>query len=88
MEQFVYARSSRDLIVYKQPQHWRRVAFSCGYLDESTARCLVGDLEEIGRLLQGMMDKAESFCSAPRVPEDSPAVGSMETDDDPLTPDW
>jgi four helix bundle protein len=117
MEQFVYARSFRDLIVYKQAfivsrrvfdlskgfpeeekyaltsqirrssrsigtniteawakrkyerhfvskftdadgeqmgtQHWTPVEFSCGYLDESTARPLVVDLEEIGRLLQG-----------------------------------
>jgi four helix bundle protein len=151
MEQFVYARSFRDLLVYKQAfilsrrifdlskgfpeeekyaltsqirrasrsiganiteawakrkyerhfiskltdadgeqmetQHWTRVGFSCGYLDESTARSLVADLEQIGRLLQGMMDKAESFCSAPRISEDGPAVDSTDADD-PLTPDW
>ena len=56
-----------------ETQRWTRVAFSCGYLDESTARSLVEDLEQIGRLLQGMMDKAESFCSAPRIAEESPA---------------
>lgn len=70
-----------------ETQHWTRVAFSCGYLDESTARSLVADLEEIGRLLQGMMDKAESFCSAPRIAEDGPLVDDTDVDD-PLTPDW
>jgi four helix bundle protein len=151
MEQFVYARNFRDLLVYKQAfivsrkifnlskdfpeeekyaltsqirrssrsiganiteawakrkyerhfvsklsdadgeqmesQHWARVAFSCGYLNESTAPSLVADLEEIGRLLQGMMDKAESFCSAPRIADGSPLVDVTDVED-PLTPDW
>ena len=68
-----------------ETQHWTRVAFSCGYLDEPTARSLVTDLEQIGRLLQGMMDKAASFCSAPRVAEGDPSYTDAE---DPLTPDW
>jgi hypothetical protein len=70
-----------------ETQRWTRVAFSCGYLDESTARSLVEDLEQIGRLLQGMMDKAESFCSAPRIAEESPAAEGIDTED-PLTPDY
>ncbi len=70
-----------------ETQHWTRVAFSCGYLDESTARSLVEDLEQIGRLLQSMMDKAESFCSASRIAEDTPAAESVATED-PLTPGW
>src|SRR3982074_179221 len=49
-----------------ETQHWTRVAFSCGYLDESTARSLITDLEQVGQLLQGMIDKAETFCSSPR----------------------
>jgi four helix bundle protein len=68
-------------------QYWTRVAFSCGYLDESTGRSLFGDLEQIGRLLQGVMDKAVSFCSAPRIAEESAAAESIDTKD-PLTPDW
>jgi four helix bundle protein len=70
-----------------ETQHWTRVTFSCGYLDESTARSLVEDLEQIGRLLQGMMDKAESFCSAPRIAEDTPVAETLAAED-PLTPDW
>jgi hypothetical protein len=68
-----------------ETQHWTRVAFSCRYLEEATARSLVADLEEIGRLLQGMMDKAESFRSVPRIAEDSPLVDNIDADD-PLTP--
>ena len=66
-----------------ETQHWTRVAFSCGYLNESTARSLITDLEEVGRLLHGMMDKAELFCSSPRVAESDP---SLENEDvaDPL----
>jgi 23S rRNA-intervening sequence protein len=52
-----------------EKQHWTRVAFPCGYLEESTARSPVEGLEQIGRLLQRMMDKAESFSSAPRIAE-------------------
>jgi hypothetical protein len=70
-----------------ETQHWIRVAFSCGYLDESTGRSLVDDLEQIGRLRQGMMDKAESFCSASRIAEESSVAESIDTED-PLTLDW
>jgi hypothetical protein len=48
---------------------------------------LCAQLEQIGRLLQGMMDKAESFCSASRIAEDTPATESVAAED-PLTPDW
>jgi four helix bundle protein len=70
-----------------ETQHWTRVAFSCEYLDEPTARSLVVDLEQIGRLLQGMMDKAGSFCSASRIAEDTPAEERMAAEG-PLTSDW
>jgi four helix bundle protein len=70
-----------------ETQHWTRVAFSCGYLDEPTARSLVTELEQTGRLLQGMMDKAESFCSASRVGESDPSVAYTDMEGR-LTPDW
>jgi hypothetical protein len=70
-----------------EKQHWTRVAFPCGYLEESTARSPVEDLEQIGRLLQRMMDKAESFSSAPRIAEDT-AVAETLAAEDPLTPDY
>jgi four helix bundle protein len=52
-----------------ETQHWVRTAFSCGYMEKTMASALMNDLEQVGRLLQGMMDKAESFCSSSRVGE-------------------
>ena len=52
-----------------ETQHWTRIAFSCGYVEEAVARSVIATLEEIGRLLQGMIDKAEAFCSVSRVAE-------------------
>lgn len=64
-----------------ETQHWTRVAFSCGYLEESAARFLIASLEEIGRLLHGMIDKAEAFCSATKVAEASFLYYDTDTDD-------
>jgi four helix bundle protein len=56
-------------------QHWVRTAFSCGYIEKTMASALMNDLEQLGRLLQGMMDKEESFCSTSRVAEASSGDG-------------
>ena len=64
-----------------ETQHWTRVAFSCGYLEEGAARSLVASLEEIGRLLQGMIDKADLFCSASRVAETPFLYNGTDGDD-------
>ena len=69
-----------------ETQHWTRVAFSCGYLEESAARSLIARLEEIGRLLHGMMEKAESFCSTPRIAEPG-FLYEGTSEDDPLATD-
>jgi four helix bundle protein len=68
-----------------ETQHWTRVAYSRGYLEESDARSLITALEEIGRLLQGMIDKAESFCSASRAAEaEASFLYKIADTDDPL----
>ena len=64
-----------------ETQHWTRVAFSCGYLEERAARSLIARLEEIGRLLQGMIDKADLFCSASRVSETPFLYNGTDGDD-------
>ena len=64
-----------------ETQYWTRVAFCSGYLDESTARSLITDLEQIGGLLEGMTDKAESFCSSPRVAESHPPLDDEDAED-------
>jgi four helix bundle protein len=48
-----------------ETQHWTRIAFSCGYVEEAVARSVIATLEEIGRLLQGLIDKAETFVRSP-----------------------
>jgi four helix bundle protein len=69
-----------------ETQHWVRTAYSCGYLERTVASTLIDHLAEIGRLLQGMMDNAESFCSGSRVAE-TPSAGDNEWED-PLTTDY
>jgi four helix bundle protein len=64
-----------------ETQHWTRVAFRCGYLEESAARSVIVGLEEIGRLLHGMMDKADAFCSASKVAETSFLYDGADADD-------
>jgi four helix bundle protein len=44
-----------------ETQHWIGVAFDCGYVDKATALDLRQKCEEIGRLLGGMMEKADQF---------------------------
>ena len=68
-----------------ETQHWVRTAFSCGYIKKTVASALMNDLEQVGRLLQGMMDKAESFCSSSRVAEAS--LGDGGEWEDPLITD-
>jgi four helix bundle protein len=64
-----------------ETQHWTRVAFSCGYLEESVARSVIASLEEIGRLLQGMIEKAGAFCSVSKVAESSFMYFGADADD-------
>jgi four helix bundle protein len=66
-----------------ETQHWTRIAFTCGYVEEAAARSVIAALEEIGRLLQGMIDKAEAFCSVSRVAE-TPFLYDGARADDPL----
>ena len=46
-----------------ETQHWIDTAEDCGYLSPSRAISLNGQLGEIGRMLNSMMDKAAEFCS-------------------------
>jgi four helix bundle protein len=48
-----------------ETQHWIDVASDCGYLTETQCKALLDQLAEIGRMLHGMMSKAEQFCGAP-----------------------
>jgi four helix bundle protein len=48
-----------------ETQHWIETAFDCEYIDQKTSTQLVEKCLEIGRMLGGMMDKAEMFCGEP-----------------------
>ena len=45
-----------------ETQHWVGEALDCGYVSAADATQLNSDLEEIGRMLNSMMEKAEAFC--------------------------
>jgi four helix bundle protein len=45
-----------------ESQHWIMVAAACGYLSQEQENALLGELEEIGRMLNSMMEKAHMFC--------------------------
>lgn len=48
-----------------ETQHWIETALDCKYIDQKTSMQLIGNCLEIGRMLGGMMDKAEMFCGTP-----------------------
>lgn len=48
-----------------ETQHWIDVAADCGYWSRETAAALRRQCEEVGRLLAGMMAKANIFCGEP-----------------------
>lgn len=48
-----------------ETQHWIEVAVDCGYLTSKDAAPLIDGLSQIGRMLNGMMDKAAAFCGDP-----------------------
>ncbi len=46
----------------QETQHWIETAFDCHYIDPQTKDALLDQCAHIGRMLGGMMDKAELFC--------------------------
>ena len=48
-----------------ETQHWIETALDCEYIDQKTSAQLIGKCLEIGRMLGGMMGKAEMFCGEP-----------------------
>ena len=48
----------------QETQHWLDSAFDCGYLSRDQQQALLGELSEIGRMLNSMINKADSFCNS------------------------
>ena len=70
----------------QETQHWLETAVDCGYCDVETAAHLRRKCEEIGRLLGGMIEKANLFCGAtPRTLREIPS--EYFANDDPSTTD-
>jgi hypothetical protein len=55
-----------------ETQHWVLEAYRCGYLSVDEGRSVAAELQRIGEMLNGMIEKAPSFCgdSTDRVSED------------------
>jgi len=43
-------------------QHWIGESLDCGYLSSADAARLSTGLEEVGRMLNSMIEKSDSFC--------------------------
>jgi four helix bundle protein len=48
-----------------ETQNWVGEALDCGYISTADATKLNSGLEEIGRMLNSMIEKADSFCGSP-----------------------
>ncbi len=48
-----------------ETQHWIETALDCEYIDQKVSAQLLEKCLEIGRMLGGMMEKAELFCGDP-----------------------
>jgi four helix bundle protein len=45
-----------------ETQHWIETAADCGYLTADDVKIILGELAEIGRMLNSMIEKASTFC--------------------------
>ena len=63
-----------------ETQHWIETALDWGYTDTADAEEINSVLQEIGRMLQRMIDRAEEFkgYEPSCVREDAPTYGSIE----------
>lgn len=48
-----------------ETQHWIETALDCEYIDSQMSAQLIEKCSEIGRMLNGMMSKADMFCGEP-----------------------
>jgi four helix bundle protein len=65
-----------------ETQHWIETALESEYIDQTTSTQLVGRCLEVGRMLNGMMDKADMFCGEPpRTLREDSAIYFTESDD-------
>ncbi len=49
----------------QETQHWIETALDCGYLSSRQSKNWLEHYASVGRMLNSMMNKADSFCSQP-----------------------
>jgi four helix bundle protein len=65
-----------------ETQHWIETALESEYIDQKTSAQLIEKCLEVGRMLNGMMDKADLFCGEPpRTVREEPAEYFTDSDD-------
>ena len=47
-----------------ETQHWLEEALGCEYLDEATFLSITSKCEEVGKMLNSMMSRADTFTSS------------------------
>jgi four helix bundle protein len=45
-----------------ETQHWINEACDCGYIESERAEALLAELQQVGRMLNSMMEKSHLFC--------------------------
>ncbi|MFZ5901968.1 MAG: four helix bundle protein [Chloroflexota bacterium] len=68
-----------------ETQHWIETAVECKYVDPQRAALLIDKCKEVGRLLGGMMEKADLFCGAsPKTLRESAVEYFVQSSDAPI----
>lgn len=57
----------------QETQHWIDTAEDCEYLSKEHTSSIIAELAEIGRLLQGMINKSDLFCGSGYILRESAA---------------
>jgi len=69
----------------QETQHWLEIAADCEYISHQQKAQLLNQYEEIGRLLGGMMSKADKFCKPnTHLREESPQYFTNDSSTLPL----
>jgi len=63
-----------------ETQHWVSEALDCRYISPTDAAPLTNGLEEVGRMLNAMIEKAESFCGSETGQVREPPAEYLTTD--------
>jgi four helix bundle protein len=65
----------------QETQHWIGIALDCGYLDAVQAEQLVSKCKEIGRMLGGMIERADTFWDESKSLHESSAENFVDDTD-------